>query len=461
MHTPRELLAELWQGIGAPAAALAQAEITGTEPVLPSPYRVDVAAAVSLLSVGAAAADLHRLRTGVTQPVAVSLRDAAVAFRSERYLRVDGALPPDPWSPLSGFYETADGRWIQLHTNFPHHRDGVLAVLGAADDRAAVAGAIKTWVGAALDQRLAEAGLCAALVRTPAEWAATAQATAIAKQPLVRIEKIGDAPIAPLAAADRPLAGVRVLDLSRIIAGPVGTRALAEQGAEVLLVTSPTLPSIPALVIDTGRGKRSTHLDLTLAADRLALADLVRGADVFLQAYRPGSLAARGFAPAELARLRPGIVAVSLSAYGTSGPLGQRRGFDSLVQSASGIAWSGQQAFGTAGPKHLPAQALDHATGMLAALGAIEALRRRQEEGGSWHVEVSLAATGAWLERLGRIKDYAVPDPTIDDVADRLESVASRFGQLTVTRPAVTMGVTPPKLDRPPVPLGTDDPVWV
>ncbi|TAD89069.1 MAG: CoA transferase [Alphaproteobacteria bacterium] len=457
----QDILADLWRLGGGDARALARVTIEGDEPVLPSPFRCEAAAAASIASVGLAAAELWRLRTGRPQSVSLSLTGAAMAFRSERYLTLNNAAPPDPWSATSGFYETRDGRWIQLHTNFPHHRDGVLAVLGAEDSRDAVAQAIKAeWDGAVLDQRLAEAGLCAALVRSPAEWAALPQAAALADIPVVRVEKIGDAPPQPMPVAARPLDGVRVLDLSRIIAGPVGSRALAEHGADVLLVTSPTLPFIPTLVMDTGRGKRSTHIDLETEAGRQALTALVRESDIFLQAYRPGSLARRGFGAEALAALRPGIVAVSLSAYGDVGPWAERRGFDSLVQSASGIAWEGQQAFGTPGPKHLPCQVLDHATGYLAAFGAIEALRRRATEGGSWHVRVALAATGRWFTGLGRLADYRVSEPTPAQVAPWLETSETPFGTLSAVGPVLQMGVTPPRLDRPSVPLGTDPPQW-
>jgi crotonobetainyl-CoA:carnitine CoA-transferase CaiB-like acyl-CoA transferase len=262
-----------------------------------------------------------------------------------------------------------------------------------------------------------------------------------------------------------------VLDLSRIIAGPVCGRALAQHGAQVLLVNGPHLPNIAPLVIDNGRGKRSATLDLRDEAGRAQLRALVaEHTDVFLQAYRPGSLAARGFAPEDLARLRPGIVCVSLSAYGHAGPWATRRGFDSLVQSASGIAWTESRA--AAGgktpadahgdqPKHLPCQALDHATGYLAAFGAMVALARRATEGGSWHVRLSLAQTGRWLQSFGQIDDgWRAPDVTFDEVQDCLETVDSPFGRVCGAKPAERLSETPPFYARPPVPIGTDAPRW-
>ncbi len=209
-------------------------------------------------------------------------------------------------------------------------------------------------------------------LRTFAEWDAEPQGRALASLPLLAFERIGAAPAAPLGAHARPLGGVRVLDLTRVIAGPVCGRTLAAHGADVLLVTAAHLPAIAPLVIDTGRGKLSTAIDLRAPDGRERLAGLVRDADVVVQGYRPGGIAALGFGPAEAARLRPGIVYVSLSAYGHAGPWAGRRGFDSLVQTASGFNAAEAEAAGTPDrPKPLPCQILDHASGYLMAFGAI------------------------------------------------------------------------------------------
>ncbi|WP_175794144.1 CoA transferase [Burkholderia ambifaria] len=462
--TPELALTRLWQLAHGAPDALARAAVTGQDPALPSTFHVGTLAAATIAAAGLAAAECHRLRTGVAQRVDVSMRDALVAFRSERYLRVDDGPPPEPRHPVTGFYDTRDGRWIQLHANFPHHLHRILDVLGCGPRRDDVAAAIRTWDGAALDTALAEAGLCAALIRTPDEWAAHDQARALASLPLFEIERIGEAPVEAIGRGepDQPLAGVRVLDLTRIIAGPVAGRTLASHGAQTLLVNGPHLPNIASLVIDNGRGKRSTWIDLREAAGVAALRDLARHADVFLQAYRPGALAARGFSPQALAELRPGIVCVSVSAYGHAGPWSMRRGFDSLVQSASGIAWSEQRAAHSDGPRHLPCQALDHATGYLAAFGAMIALARRATEGGSWHVRLSLAQTGRWLQSFGVVPDgLHAPELTPDDVRDRIDRSASPFGTIDAVRPAERLSATPPRFARPPVPLGTDDARWL
>jgi crotonobetainyl-CoA:carnitine CoA-transferase CaiB-like acyl-CoA transferase len=284
----------------------------------------------------------------------------------------------------------------------------------------------------------------------------------VAARPTVAITRIGDAPARRRAPGARPLSDVRVLELTRVIAGPVCGRTLAAHGADVLLVTSPTLPSFETLAVDTGRGKRSTAIDLRAPGGRATLEDLVRGADVFLQGYRPGALAGLGFAPADTARLSPGIVHVSLSAYGHDGPWSGRRGFDSLVQTASGFNHAEAEAAGDpTKPKPLPVQALDHAAGYLLALGALAALQRQAREGGSWHVQVSLVRAGRWIRDLGRLADgFACPAPTRESIADRLEDVDSGFGRLSAVRHAAQLSDTPPAWTRPAVPLGTDPPRW-
>jgi crotonobetainyl-CoA:carnitine CoA-transferase CaiB-like acyl-CoA transferase len=296
--------------------------------------------------------------------------------------------------------------------------------------------------------------------RSFAEWDQQPQGQAVAKLPLFSIEKIGDAPVQEFPATERPLAGVKVLDLTRIIAGPVCGRTFAAHGADVLLITAPHLPSMQPLVIDTGRGKLSGFVDLRKASGRETLAALLRDADVIVQGYRPGAIAAHGFSPHEAARIRPGIIYVSLCAYGHEGPWAGRRGFDSLVQTATGLNVAEADAFGSREPKPLPAQVVDHATGYLLAFAAMAALMRRLTVGGSWHVRLSLAQTGFWLRRLGRINGMTCADPGFDDVSDYLEETPSGFGRLTAVRHSAEMSETPPYWARSSVPLGTHAAAW-
>ncbi len=461
MQTPRDILAELWTDLGGDRAALDRVTLTGDEPALPSSFRTGAAAQVSIAASGLAAAEIWRARSGQAQSLSVDMRHAVVECRSERYLRCDGNPPPPAWDAIAGVYKTGDGRFVRLHTNFPHHRDAVCKVLSCTAEREAVQAALMQWKGEDFETAAYAAGCVVALMRSHDEWMALPQAQAIADLPLIEITKIGDAAPRPWPDGDCPLAGLRVLDLSRVIAGPVAGRTLAAHGADVMLVSSPNLPAIPWLTIDTGRGKRSCFADLDTEQGRETLRGLLTGADIFSQGYRPQSLAARGFAPADAARISPGIVYVSLSAYGRSGNWAQRRGFDSLVQCATGFNDAEGKAAGVAGPKELPAQLLDHATGYLMAFGAMMARLRQASEGGSWHVQVSLARTGKWLWEMGRLENgLKAPDIAGDAVASFVEDMPSGFGVLSAVRHAAVLGGTPASWARPAVPLGTNPPVW-
>jgi crotonobetainyl-CoA:carnitine CoA-transferase CaiB-like acyl-CoA transferase len=457
---PKTVLADLLRSAGWRDAALRDIELIGGEPVLPSSFAVGTAAQATVGAAALAAAELWRLHTGRRQRVRVDMRSAAIEFRSERYLRIDGKRPAEYHDSIAGLYRCGDGRWARLHTNLPHHCSGLLALLGCDHDRAAVQRALDDWQAETLETAAADAGLVVTACRSFAEWDQHPQARAVAKLPPFSIEQIGDAPAPPPPGGDRPLSGIKVLDLTRIIAGPVCGRTLAAHGADVMLVTAAHLPSMHPLVVDTGRGKLSTTIDMRQAGGREALAALLRDADVFVQGYRPGAVAAFGFGPQEAARIRPGIVYVSLCAYGHQGPWASRRGFDSLVQTASGLNVAEAEAFDANEPKALPAQVLDHATGYLLAFAAMAALARRAERGGSWHVRASLAQTGYWLRSLGRIEGTTCPDARFKDVQDCLEETASGFGRLTAVRHSAVMSETPPRWTRPTVPLGTHPPAW-
>lgn len=454
-------LRDILKAAGRPLGASDDYEITGKDPVLPTHFLLGTAASAALTAVGLAAADLWELRTGKRQKVSVDTRTASNALRSERYLQVDGKTAHDLWRKISGVYQTKDGRWIQLHCNFPHHAAGTLEVLDCPDDKDAVTKAVAGWNAAELEHTLAEAGMCARMLRSPEEWAAHDQAKALAELPLIEIVKIADSPPEPLPKAAAPLSGIRGLDLTRVLAGPVSGKLLAGFGADIMRIAGPHLPFSQPLVIDTGFGKLSAHLDLREKAGRDKLLALAREADVFTQAYRPGTIAARGFTPEALAEARPGIVCVSLCAYSHAGPWRGLRGFDSLVQTASGISYEGGEG---KGPGPLPAQALDHISGYLAAFGTMIALGRRAREGGSWLVRLSLAQTGRWIDGLGRLGTIAdarkLPDPTLDDVRDLTAEVESPFGRLTHLKPPIGLSDTPMGWSRPPVPLGTHQPAW-
>lgn len=473
--TPEQAWAQLLEVAGREPDEFAEAQgrvrFGGRDPVLPSRFLLGTAGAAALAAIGTALDDLWRMRGGTSLEIGIDLAHAAAALRSSTYLQVDGQPPPSPWDPIAGFYPTGDGRHIQLHTNFPHHRDGTCALLGVPAARDAVAAAIARRNAFELEDEMAAAGLCATAARTRAEWLAHPQARALAGEPLLEIRRIGDADPEPLARRPpRPLSGVRVLDLTRVLAGPTAGRSLAEHGADVLAICSPALPNLPALMLDTNHGKRSAHLDLGDAAQHAHLCRLVGECDVFLQAYRPGALAGLGFGAEALARLRPGIVCVDLSAYGHVGPWAQRRGYDTLVQSACGIAMEQGELATTASaaraapahvePRHLPCSALDYVTGFLAAFGAIVALGRRSLEGGSWQVRVSLAQTARWLDALGRVDARTDVVGLAPDVRALMQEGDSPAGRLRFLGPVLRLGGVASGWDFAAVPAGTHAAAW-
>ena len=461
--TPGAILDELMKLAGEQPAGQ-RATFSGADPILPTPFRIgDLGAAV--IAAGAAqAARLLEQRAGLAQTVHVDVDAAAVALRSSRYLTAVPPVPPSGRRPV-GFYPTADGRHVFLQRLFPHHFRRQLAVLGLGPDATdeVMAEAIAGWNGLELEDAIIAGGACGALVRTHDEWAAHDQARALAELPLFSVTKTGDSAPEPAGAGDtRPLAGLRVIDVTRVLAGPMCARTLAEHGAQVMRVGTSAMPDNPQMMRDTGHGKRSAELDLASAEGAGALRRLIAGADVFSQGYRPGALDNLGFSPAEVARLRPGIITVSLSAYGAAGPWRERRGFDSVVQSASGIAWELADADGV--PRSLPANPLDYLTGYLAAFLVMVALGLREREGGSYHVELSLAQTGRYLTGLSRADAALVAAREPDLPAARLDELMitrrTPYGALRYFAPVARMPGSPPRWDLPTVPLDSDRPEW-
>ncbi len=416
-------LADVWSALGGGAEELDRLTVTGPARVLPSAFGVTTA------GVAAVGASLLAGRAGA---VGLDARQLAVALRSERHLRVAGRSPGAGFAPLSAFHRTADG-WIRLHGNYPWHRDAVLRVLGCSEEEAPAA--ITGWTGRALEESLHAAGGVGAAVRTAQRWRAEQGGPA----PLVERRVLGDA-------APRPASRPRVLDLTRVIAGPVGTRTLAVHGADVLRVDPPDRPEIALQWRDTLPGKRSALLDLREAGPREAL---LAGADVVVSGYRPGALDAFGLAPEELAQRHPGLVVVTLSAWDPHGPWARRRGFDSIVQAACGIAVA---EGGDGAPGALPAQVLDHATGYLLAAGALLALRAQRRDGGSHHLRFSLAGTAAWLMGLPA-EDGPVAEV---DPAPHLQ----QLGDTVVAAPPGAVGGAPLRFPGPEPSFGTAAAAW-
>ena len=453
---------------GVSMAEGSQASIIDHDPVFPMPFRFGAASAAALAALGQGVAALAALRGGPQQQIFVSARDAAAAMRGILYFQLNGKPPGDHRDPVAGFYPVRGGRWIYFHCYFPAHRDAALKVLGATD-RASAEAKTREWDGIALESAIHAAGGVAGFVRTRAEWKAMEVCHVLRSEPLVEITKIGDAPPQPLPQGGRPLGGIRVLDLTRVLAGPVCTRTLAEHGADVLRITGEHLPHLGSLEFDYGAGKLSAHLDLRTSQDSNTLKALVRDADVFCQSYRPGSLERRGFGPQQLAEMRPGIVHVTLDAFGFAGPWKDRRGYDSVVQMVNGMthAWSGNlDANGASpvAPTLMPSQPMDYGTGYLLAFGTMAALARRATEGGSWQVRVSLARVGEWITDMGLIDAAEVAKTPKELPESDIERLCGEYdtaiGRVRYVKPVIRLSHTPPFLERPSVPMGSDPARW-
>jgi crotonobetainyl-CoA:carnitine CoA-transferase CaiB-like acyl-CoA transferase len=464
---PYETLRTIFPAIGWSADRANEVTFTGgTDPILPTPFRIGVAGAAALAATGLAAMDLWQQRTGRRQSIGVDVRQATASLRSGHYLKVGDGNVSSERNSIMGFYPTRDGRWSYIHANFPNHRAAALEVLGCEESREAVTRAVAAWDADNLEEAIIAAKGAGGMVRTGAEWASHPQAAAIAALPLLEIVRIGDSAPEPLPEGNRPLSDIRVVDITRVLAGPTCARTLAEHGADVLKITAPHLPNLGYQEFDTGHGKLSSYLDLREQRNVDTLRNLVREADVLSQGYRPGTLAARGLSPEELAELRPGLVYVSLCAFGHTGPWASRRGFDTVIQSVSGIAARQAEMIPgkTPGPQFYPVSAIDYCTGYLMATGAMVALHRRAQEGGSWLVRISLAQVGKWLVDLGEVAADSlrnVPTEFSPHELDRWSMVSDTpSGRLRHLKPVVQLSETPPYWARPSVPLGYHPPVW-
>ncbi|MER7703615.1 CoA transferase [Kitasatospora sp. NPDC097605] len=446
--------ADAWRALGGPAALLERVSFHGPDAVLPSRLPVRRLARATVAACSLAAAELAALRSGGPVPrVRIDQGAVATAFVSERHLRIDGRAPVS-FAPLSGFWPTADG-WLRTHANYPHHRDRLLTALGLPDDTGPerLAAVLRELPAAAVQERAYAAGALAVAV-------APVRDTLL---PLVDVRAADEAAPRPLdaAPADRPAAGIRVLDLTRVIAGPVATRTLALLGADVLRLDSPHLPEADDAHADTGFGKRSARLDLADGADRAVFEELLATADAVVTGYRPGALDAYGLAPATLLARRPGLVVAELNAWGWSGPWAGRRGFDSLVQAGVGIAATEAGADGR--PGALPAQALDHGTGYLVAAGVLRALtEQRTGRPGGRHLRYSLAGTASWLlHGIAPTADpHLPPNGEPYDPARWLTETDSPYGRLRHALSPVGYEGAPADWTRPPGRWGTDAPRW-
>jgi len=440
--------------VGGDAGAVEGLEVLSPDAWLGGPLDVD-GLAVGAVGAGLlAAAELAEAR-GRARPAAVlSAEHVALSFRSERHMLAGGEPAGAGFAPLSRLVRCGDGGWARTHANYPHHAAALGRALGIepGTDPGPLLAAASERSAEELEQAVVDAGGCAAALRTPAGWAAHPAGRAAGAGPLVEHgESHPGRPLELSGGADRPAAGIRVLDLTRVIAGPVAGRTLAALGADVLRIDPPSLPELPEAHLDTGAGKRSAVLDLGSEEHREAL---LAGADVLLVGYRPGALERFGLGAAEIAERHPQLVHVTLSAWGPDGPWAGRRGFDSLVQVASGIAAACADGDGT--PGVLPAQALDHATGHLMAAAALRGLAARARGAPIAPARLSLARTAAALLAASRPAEVRT-EATGTASAGRHRVV---FGAVSVISPPGALDGVALRWDHGPRPLGGDTPRW-
>ena len=433
------------------------------DPIYPSPLRLAAGTASILGNIAGVVDDIRYGQTGQRQTAEINMGQAAVGISSMWVLKVDGqnALEsmPDSMAPGQGIFPTRDGRYLYLLSGFPHIAERTLEVLGCTYEN--IAEHVAARDADEMEGQLSEAQLPGVVVKTPEEWKAHPQGKLLADSPAVIVERIGDAPPTPIPGGELPLNGVRVIDNTKVLAGPTISRTLAALGADVLHIGAPDVADMQAAQADTGHGKRRAHVDFDTAEGRETLWNLLEDADIFSQSYRAKSLARRGLSPEALAERRPGIIYISENAYGQFGPWQERRGFDGNVQAASGIHHVQQKDMSSmmgAGP----AIALnDYGTGYWGAYGALEALRRRSIEGGSWHVRVALGQTAAWFLRLGTPHQIEDADP--DEgyrLADKYsEEVESDYGMLTRLSFPIQFSEIEPKWSRTVKP-GSHEAVW-
>jgi crotonobetainyl-CoA:carnitine CoA-transferase CaiB-like acyl-CoA transferase len=459
---------EAFSGLKQPPAD--EVTILGADPVFPTRFKIGETCAAALGGVGLAVSDISEIKTGRRQKVAIDVRHAAASLRSSAYLQrpaADGQFKPiinenhEAMRAITQPWATKDGRWVLPHFGLPNLQARMLKLLGCEPSPASVAKAVANWDALDLEAAIDEARVCGGMVRSNDEWLAHPHGRVLASKPIVEITKIGESDPEPLPTDGRPLSGIRVLDLTRILAGPMAARTLAEHGAEVLMVTAERLPQIPEHVLDTNHGKRSCFLDLAQSEDASRLKTLVKGADVFSQGYRPGMISKLGFGPELLAALRPGIIYASINCYGADGPFSHRGGWEQVAQTMTGLCHEGRTAARPDGPALLPAAACDYTTGYLAAYGILLALAKRARDGGSYHVRVSLCQSGMFIYRQGKL---AFPGLDLDLSAAEIDVIRiesqPKSGPLRHLGPILKLSETPPRWSRPTPQLGGDTPEW-
>jgi len=443
----RQILAEIGRGLGLPASVDA-VQVVQSPTYVDSVVEVADFAVAVMAAIGGTVAAIGERRGLGAQQVTIDRRHAALLFNEVAHFFQSGwQFDISPvFTPVNGFYRTRDGREIFFNGAYQHLRDGLLRFLDCPSDRDAIAKRVAQHDAQALEDELAALGLCAAIKRTPQEWREHPQGQALADVAPVELTRLADGPLVPLApAAVRPLEKVRILDFTHVIAGPTIGKLLAEHGADVIHCRNPYQDHILGFDVDTSFGKKAVYMDLRNPVDHARALELVRDCDVFVQGFRPGSFAHRGFGPADLRAINPRLIYVEANAYGFQGPWAERRGWEQLAQAATGMAVL--HSAGREKSALVPAYFNDYGSGCLGALGVMTALQRRAEQGGSWLVRVALAKTAMLGVKFSDNRETA--QPVVDSELDRyLVDQESPLGLLTRIAPAVGLDKTPAYVDR-------------
>ena len=456
---------------GLPLPDKGEVSITGSDPVLNTHFRLAATASAAIAGIGVAVNDLWELKTGRRQSIAIDAVAATAALKSKNYFQAKNTngtfenvtdASHEANRGLTGIFQTKDGRWLLPHFGLDHLRRRMLGLLQADANTDSIAKAVAKCDALELENAIDEARVCGGMIRTNEEWLQEPHGKILAAKPVVEIIKIGDSEPEPMPTGDRPLSGIRALDLTRILAGPITGRTLAEHGADVLMVSAPHLPQVWSYVADTSHGKRSCYLDLRDESEKQTLLDLVKTADVFSQGYRPDKINQMGLGPEALAEIRPGLVYVSINCYGADGPFSHRAGWEQIAQIMTGIAAEGVRSSTGYKPKTLPAAANDYITGYLGAYGTLLALARRAREGGSYHVRVSLCQTGMMIYDQGKVS--ALPENLnlgISDVDSLCIESDSHLGRIKHLAPVLSLSETRPYWALATPKMGSNDPRWL
>lgn len=450
-----------------------QIEIAGADPFYKTPFKIGESVAAAQTMLGIAANDLWELQHGKRQRLSLDVGHAAAALRTVDYTRKQNKEGQYVGVPSSDMmkkmltttqpWPTKDEKWFLPHLNLPSLTPKVLGVLKCEHSVEGVSSSVKQWEGEALEQAIADANACGGLIRKPAEWLAHPQGRYLSTVPVIEIRKVRDGAPRPIASATRPLDGVRALDLTRILAGPIAGRTLAEHGADVLMVTAPHLPQVEEHVRDTSHGKRSCFLDFEISKQAEIFRDLVATADVVIDGYRPGALTKKGFGREQLFDLCPGLIHLSVSCFGSGGPFKDRAGWEQIAQAVTGICHTHGEAVGAGQPQLVTAPMCDYLTGYMGAIGVMLALARRAKEGGSYEVKVSLCQSAMFIQRQGLLDEFeSAPGSLTSAELEKLyvKTNTSNHGQMLTLGPVLKMSETTPRWASPTPNFGLDAPAW-